>query len=79
VIETPEIKHTLEFYMYCSCGNGLCNQTKVDEGNGRVDAYITVEPCEKCLEKAKAESYDEGYSLGYDMGHEDAIEEKESE
>ena len=54
---------TVEFEVWCSCGNGLCNQTKDVKGG------IAVEPCEKCLdrvsEKANVEGYDEGYDRGY--------------
>ena len=46
----------LEFEVWCSCGNGLCNQTTDVKGG------ISVEPCEKCLDKAHGEGYDEGYS-----------------
>jgi len=47
---------SLEFEVWCSCGNGLCNQTKGVKGG------IEVEPCEKCLEAAKEEGRDEGYN-----------------
>ena len=53
---------SLDFEIWCSCGNGLCNQTANRKGG------ISVEPCEKCLDKAK----DEGYQEGYDKGYEDA-------
>jgi len=49
----------LEFEVWCSCGNGLCNQTKEVKGG------IMVEPCEKCLEK----EYDSGYDTGHNEGY----------
>lgn len=49
----------LEFEVFCSCGNGLCNNTI--EGANRHSQYITVEPCEKCLNIAREEGYEEGY------------------
>lgn len=55
----------LEFEVYCSCGNGLCNCSV--EGKNRHSQYITVEPCEKCLEQ----QYDKGYDVGYDKGYQD--------
>ena len=49
----------LEFEVFCSCGNGLCNNTT--EGRNRYSQYITVEPCEKCLDVAREEGHEEGY------------------
>ena len=46
----------IEFEVWCSCGNGLCNQTRDRKGG------IEVEPCEKCLEKAREEGKEEGYN-----------------
>jgi flagellar biosynthesis/type III secretory pathway protein FliH len=57
--------------IWCSCGEGLCNQTKVD----RNSRGFIVEPCEKCLEKAR----DKGYNDGYDAGYQDAKKEFENE
>lgn len=50
---------SVEFEVWCSCGNGLCNQSKEIKGG------ITVEPCEKCLEKAREDGRDSGYNEGY--------------
>ena len=57
----------LEFEVWCSCGNGLCGQTKDIKGG------ISVEPCEKCLDKARGEGRDEGYNEGRNEneGHRD--------
>lgn len=41
--------------VYCSCGNGLCNQTTCKKYG-----VITIEPCEDCLQKAKEEGYNAG-------------------
>jgi len=43
----------LEFEVWCSCGNGLCNQCKEVKGG------ISVEPCERCLEAARNEGYND--------------------
>jgi len=60
----------VEFEVVCSCGEGLCNQS---EGtSSRNGLYVTVDPCEKCLEKARDEGYDEGHTKGYDEGYEEA-------
>ena len=56
----------IEFEIWCSCGNGLCNQTRDVKGG------ISVEPCENCLENAK----DEGYNTGYKEGQEDMRNER---
>jgi hypothetical protein len=47
---TPKI----EIEVWCSCGNGLCSQTKVS------GTSLTVDPCEECLEEA----HDEGKADG---------------
>ena len=47
---------SLEFEVWCSCGNGLCNQTRDRKGG------IEVEPCEKCLAAAREEGRNEGYN-----------------
>ncbi|MFH1525819.1 MAG: hypothetical protein ABIG69_04070 [Bacteroidota bacterium] len=44
--------------VYCSCGNGLCHQTKCKRSG-----EITVEPCKNCLK----EKYNEGYEDGYEQ------------
>ena len=51
----------IDFEVYCSCGNGLCNQS---EGSNKRGPQVTVEPCEKCL----AKEYDHGYDIGYAEG-----------
>jgi len=52
----PEI--SIEIEVYCSCGTGLCNQSTGSLGHrGRGGSFITVEPYERCLEKARAEGY----------------------
>jgi len=43
----------LEFEVYCSCGGGLCNQSDTNK-NGH-SHYVTVEPCESCIDDAKEE------------------------
>lgn len=57
----PEV--SVEIEIYCSCGEGLCNTSTGGSGR-RGEPIITVEPCEKCLEKARDEGYDQGYSEG---------------
>jgi len=53
----PEI--SIEIEVWCSCGEGLCNQSTGD--SGRRGPNITVEPCERCLVRARNEGYDKGY------------------
>ena len=61
----------LEFEVYCACGNGLCNQsTEGSDIYGR-GQYITIEPCDKCLDT----KYDEGYQEGYSEAQKDYEEE----
>lgn len=52
----------LEFEVYCSCGEGLCNQSTEGRTLGRGMGYITVSPCEHCSSKARNEGYDDGYN-----------------
>jgi hypothetical protein len=54
----------VEFEVYCSCGEHLCNQS-TGSSNKRGPA-VTVEPCQKCLKK----EYDSGYDDGYKEGQE---------
>lgn len=49
----------LEFEVYCACGEGLCKSTKVGYTPGRGEAYIEVDPCEKCLKAARKEGRQE--------------------
>lgn len=52
----PEL--TLEFDVYCSCGEGLCGQTTENRpSHYRSSQGITVEPCQKCLDVARDEGY----------------------
>lgn len=51
---------SIEFSVYCSCGEGLCSTTEVSH-NQYGEPHVTIEPCEKCLEKAKDEGDTEGY------------------
>ena len=66
----------LDFEVYCSCGEGLCNQTIEGRTRGRGMLFITVSPCEKCLALAKEEGYEEGYSKGYDQATLDMLKEE---
>ena len=45
----------IEFEVWCSCGNGLCNKSTEVRGG------ISVEPCEKCLGVAREDGRQEGY------------------
>lgn len=64
----PEV--SVEIEVYCSCGEGLCNQSSSGV-SARGALYITVEPCDKCMSK----QYDEGCLKGYD----DAVAESRSQ
>lgn len=64
----PEISVDVE--IWCSCNEGLCHQSssnRVSYG-GHASPGITVEPCEKCLDKAR----EEGYAKGFDEGLKEA-------
>lgn len=46
----------IDIEVYCSCGNGLCNQSQ-SKGYGQ----LIIEPCEDCLKKKYNEGYEDGY------------------
>lgn len=50
----------IEVEVWCSCGEGLCNQSSIH----RTGRGIEVEPCDKCLEKERKDGFDEGYEEG---------------
>ena len=64
----------IEFEVYCSCGEGLCNQS-VGELR-RENLRVTVEPCEKCLKKEKDDGWEEGYNKGYEIGYDKGYAER---
>ena len=55
----------LDFEVWCSCGEGLCNQTDTRGRQKRVG--ITISPCEKCLSR----EYDKGFKDGADSKKEE--------
>lgn len=59
---------TLEFEVYCACGEGLCNNSI--EGRNHHSEIITVTPCEKCA----GIEYDRGFEDGYEKGVDDTTE-----
>jgi len=62
----PEVNINVE--VYCSCGEGLCNQTESKLTRTRGEPCFIVDPCETCMEKAKNSGYDEGFEAGYKDG-----------
>ena len=59
----------VEFEVFCSCGEGLCNQATGGQSSYPTRSpIITVEPCQKCLSDKYDEGYDKGYNDGYDEG-----------
>lgn len=49
----PEM--TIDFSVYCSCGEGLCRLTAVKQD--RTGISVIVDPCPRCLKL----SYEDGY------------------
>jgi hypothetical protein len=56
----------VEFEVFCSCGEGLCNQSETRTSRNRNTLQVVVEPCQRCLDRIK----NEGYQNGYDDGRE---------
>lgn len=56
----------VEFEVVCRCGAGLCNQTTVGKRGGiySLQQYVTIEPCERCMDAAHDKGYEEGYNDG---------------
>jgi len=50
----------LTFEVFCgNCGAGLCNNST--EGHNSHSQYISVEPCQVCLDSKYEEGIDDGY------------------
>lgn len=60
----------LDFEVWCSCGEGLCNQSEATNKHGRKG--IIVEPCKRCMEKERDAGESDGYDRGLEDGREDA-------
>ena len=56
----PEIDVNIE--LYCSCGNGLCNQATATHTRNRNEPMFEIEPCQICLDKAEDAGYEKGYA-----------------
>ena len=61
----PTIK--IDFEVRCTCGEGLCNQTTVDDRHGTI--RLVIAPCDKCIANAKDEADGEGWKRGYKEGN----------
>lgn len=62
----PEIEVNIE--VYCTCGEGLCNQTESTRTRHRKEAAFIVTPCEKCMARARDTGDEKGYDRGFDEG-----------
>lgn len=58
----PEIEVNIE--VYCTCGEGLCNQTEATRTRNRREQAFIVTPCEKCIARARDKADQEGYDRG---------------
>ncbi len=56
-VET-EVEAEISFEVYCTCGEGICNNTTTRKSRTRNEDQIVIEPCEKCLQKAREENDD---------------------
>jgi hypothetical protein len=59
-IFTIEAPIDVDFEVFCSCGNGLCNQSETRSSRHRGTPQVVVEPCEKCLASARTDGATEG-------------------
>lgn len=53
---------SVEFEVFCSCGEGLCNQSDTRKSRNRLSPQVVVQPCDKCLDKAREEGREAGYA-----------------
>lgn len=51
----------VNFEVFCSCGAGLHSVSRTQD-NGR--PYITVDPCEKCMERKCGKCLEQKYEEG---------------
>ena len=70
----PEL--IVKFEVFCTCGNGLCQQTS-DISQSKRGLAIEVDACPLCLKKSKEEGYKEWREEGYEKGFADAKAEGE--
>jgi hypothetical protein len=50
----------IDFEVFCgTCGAGLCNQTDTRKSYGRGILQVTVDACQKCMDRVRDEAYDE--------------------
>ena len=65
----------VEFEVFCACGNALCSNTTTRNSRSRNIPQAVVEPCDRCLAKAKDEGDDEGYNRGLADGRREGSDE----
>jgi len=54
----PELE--FEFEVFCGkCGAGLCQNCTEGKTTRRGMPFISVDPCEKCLDEARTEGYEQ--------------------
>jgi len=68
--QTSEV--SLDFEVFCGgCGAGICSNCTEGNTPRRGMPFITVNPCEKCLDRSNEEGYNKGYDDGYTQGQKD--------
>lgn len=58
-----EITTSVDFEVYCSCGEGICNNASTRSSRNRCYPQVVVEPCQKCIEAATSPLHDEIHEL----------------
>ncbi len=60
----PEL--SVDFEVFCAgCGAGLCGNCTVGRTRGRQIPCVTIEPCERCIDKANNKGFEEGHDKGW--------------
>lgn len=62
---------SLEFEVYCECGEGLCLQSTTRSSRQRGMPQVVVRPCEKCLQSRYEQGFDAGEDSGYSKAETD--------
>lgn len=61
---------SLEFEVYCNCGEGLCNQSSTEIGRNGMH-HVTITPCGMCLKSSREEGYSDGFEEGRQEGYDE--------
>lgn len=59
IFEEISVKVDIDFEVFCTCGNGICNKSETRKSRVRGEPQVVVEPCEICIKSAVKEAEEE--------------------